>query len=391
MARTLDPIILTAGQTFKQQLDNPIQILALKITNKGIYDVQYSGFGVSGDIWLPAGTEWLFHHNGQNAGSIDLTAQNTGNVSPAPQAALLVTEYYSDEEIPKGTWPVSIPQSTVSANVSNVTTLTNTGNPTTLVVIKIQPSDAGSPVFQVDNAGNLILSGDNAGILTTFLQAVAGASPSLKLAAATLLTEILGNLKVDGTTELANTLTIDAGGATITGTVSVLAGSIGASSSVTANGGGSGFDGSNNVFAQTINSQNKTFQFNGVTILVGNANANDTFVKAQTSIGGVHMQTGTGLGIGFHAPDGTLTLENGSSALGKLKFADGSTMAEIHGFTGTGTGTFNHNCTKQPNNIQLTAHFNGSQTMGYDSEGASTVHVTSGAGGAWTGIAFVYN
>lgn len=68
---------------------------------------------------------------------------------------------------------------------------------------------------------------------------------------------------------------------------------------------------------------------------------------------------------------------------------------KIHGmsfFSGGGSGTFNHNLGVTPTTCLMTAHVNGSQTMGYDSETSTTVHVTTGFSEAWTGLAInAYN
>lgn len=60
-------------------------------------------------------------------------------------------------------------------------------------------------------------------------------------------------------------------------------------------------------------------------------------------------------------------------------------------FTGTTTGTYNHNLANTPNLVEVCQNAVGSQTMGADTYGATTVHVTSAAGNAFVGLAMDIN
>lgn len=57
-------------------------------------------------------------------------------------------------------------------------------------------------------------------------------------------------------------------------------------------------------------------------------------------------------------------------------------------FSGTGTGTVNHNMNggQTPTAFLLNTNASGSQTYGYDTVTSSTVHITAGGSLAWTGI-----
>ena len=58
-------------------------------------------------------------------------------------------------------------------------------------------------------------------------------------------------------------------------------------------------------------------------------------------------------------------------------------------FSGTGSGTFNHGLQATPNVICPTQNTVGSQTMGWDTANATSVHITAGNGAAWSAIALL--
>jgi len=96
-----------------------------------------------------------------------------------------------------------------TVNVPTPPAIKNDGNAPGTQFIEATPSDAASSTVVVKNDGTVTINGDNAGVLTTLLQLIAGASPAVKLAAAAVLTEALGNMKVDGTFESVGAATMD--------------------------------------------------------------------------------------------------------------------------------------------------------------------------------------
>ena len=58
-------------------------------------------------------------------------------------------------------------------------------------------------------------------------------------------------------------------------------------------------------------------------------------------------------------------------------------------FSGTGSGTFNHGLGATPNVVCPTQNTVGSQTMGWDTANATSVHITAGNGAAWSAIALL--
>lgn len=191
--------LLTVGQTMSLNLLNPVIPAYVKVTNKSPYDVQYSGFGVYGLDWLAAGTEYMLSGKVNSSGSLNLTAFNNTNVSPQQPGAVLITVYDANEPLPQGHWPVSIPFQTVqgSSTVTQANSVVNDGNSPGTTFISAQPSDVVgvNPTVTINNDGSILISGDNAGVLTQLLKLVAGASPEVILAASNVLTLLQGTFQ----------------------------------------------------------------------------------------------------------------------------------------------------------------------------------------------------
>ena len=150
--------------------------------------------------YCPAWTAMLYCVNASSV-NISWIAQSTLNAGGAPISQVLVEAYTNTETI-TGTYPAALVRSTNIGNASSVggtaSSIANTGNAPGSNLISAQPTDASSPTWSADISGNLTVNSDDAGVLTTLLQLIAGASPTVKLAAAGLLTEVLGTLQVDG-------------------------------------------------------------------------------------------------------------------------------------------------------------------------------------------------
>lgn len=195
--------VLSAAPGQRVETPIPVGLVALKVSNTSPYDLDFSGFGVIGDDVIPSGTEHLLFGYIYNSGTLITTLQNNRGISPAGNGVILLVAYYSQDEIPKGYWPVSIPTSAVQvSNVVTSNTLVNNGNNPGTTVINIQPSDATSPTVVMDNSGNFTIYSDNAGVLTLLLKLIAGANPAIQIGASTITTEILGNLLLDNNENL---------------------------------------------------------------------------------------------------------------------------------------------------------------------------------------------
>lgn len=131
---------------------------------------------------------------------VEWTIDSTLIVLSAPISLVMGTLYDAGEELP-GTYPFPLIR---QANIGNATPLSssttaivNTGNAPETSIISAQPSDASSATWAADNSGNLTVKCDNAGTLTTLLQLIAGASPEVIIAAAGVLTKVVGVLEAD--------------------------------------------------------------------------------------------------------------------------------------------------------------------------------------------------
>lgn len=262
---------------------------------------------------------------------------------------------------------------------TSATSIANSGNPPGTSIITAQPSDAASATWTADNSGNLTIKSDNVGTLSTLLQLIAGASPAVKLAAATIATEILGALNVDGAL-------------TVTGVSNLNGGVFTTSPTLT---GGKIFGTGGWTWVDFSNNSDFIITPNGGQVKINSGVLNATaglFTTSPTFTGGKIFGTGGWVWIDFSDNSNFIITPNGGRLkLGNnasIQFADGSLVNRIHGFNGTGSGTFNHSNGVTPNNVQLTTHQVGSQTMGYDSENSTNLHVTTGAGLTWTGLAF---
>lgn len=128
------------------------------------------------------------------------------NVTNAPPISLVMGELYSPQEQVEGTFPISLMHQTsvgnpVSTNVTGASTLVNTGNPSNTNVATVSSTAAAGNAFTLTNDGLMALLVTIAGALVqVFKTFEPGANGTiLQEGAATYVTEQLGNLLVDGT------------------------------------------------------------------------------------------------------------------------------------------------------------------------------------------------
>lgn len=277
-----------------------------------------------------------------------ITISNTAllnNVTSWPSSFIQFDAVGIGDSINTSVYPLTLPRLTnignpVNANVTNANALINTGNSNPQNIITVQPSDAASPTWLADSAGNLIIKSDVAGALKTLLQLISGANPQVLLSATGLLTEILGNLKVDGLIESTTNSGI------LFDVVATPIKWITALSSC-------------QILGDNLADQIDIDAPTGTRVLIINAN-------------GIQIQ-------------GTRNIDIGSSGTFKMRNSAG-TLTRLGDTSGTGTGTVNHNLGVSPDFMAITTHSVGSQTVGYDSETATQVHVTAAAGLAWFGF-----
>lgn len=148
------------------------------------------------NFYLPA---WYNRHFTGAAGNVNVlwqvhTVLNSGQV---PTSEVIIEAYYEGEEYPADGPLVRQANGNTNSTVSGANTVVNTTNVPGSNWLDIQPTDAASATFSADNSGNFSVFGDNAGILTSLLQLISGASPRVKLAAIGIFVEVLGNLEID--------------------------------------------------------------------------------------------------------------------------------------------------------------------------------------------------
>lgn len=151
----------------------------------------------TGPIWQPIGGISF---------PVTITPRLLSTNSNQPYSTILTGVLYMTGEQPSSTTPrplvrqAFIPNSVGTTTVGS--TLINNGNTPLTNIVHIQPSDASppnsNPTITMDNSGNVVIKSDNAGALTNLLQLIAGTSPEVIIAAANLLTQVVGNLEVDG-------------------------------------------------------------------------------------------------------------------------------------------------------------------------------------------------
>jgi hypothetical protein len=149
-------------------------------------------------MYLPA---WYHRHKCGATGSVNIQwdIHQILNQNNPPISEVVVEAFDAGETFPAdGPLVRATNVGNTTPLSSSTTAIANTGNPPGQAIITAQPSDAASATWSADNSGNLVIKGDNAGTLTTLLQLIAGASPAVKLAAASVSTEVLGDLQLDG-------------------------------------------------------------------------------------------------------------------------------------------------------------------------------------------------
>lgn len=211
---TFDPS-LTTSDTFNAGFPNGVGRIV--VYNESNVNLQLSWGSFS--TYCPAWTAMLYCISTSNV-NINWQQQSTLVSTGAPISQVIVEAFDNNETI-VGTFPAALVRqtnigNTVSTAMGGSTSLQNDGN-TQTTIIEATPSGAGSSTISIDNEGNVTIKGNNAGVLTTLLQLIAGASPAVKLAAAAVLVEALGNIKIDGTLTALGASSLDNGAITTDG------------------------------------------------------------------------------------------------------------------------------------------------------------------------------
>ena len=306
---------------------NPV---TCRLYNESSLGLQATFDNSAQSFYIPAGG-WIDTY--PKSGDTKLTFLVKYGISNPGVSSLLATYYYPGDQVPA--MPI-LGNSATQGNVNTVSnTLVNTGNPPlTPNVIKIQPSDASSPTWIADNSGNLTISGDNAGTLTQLFKLIAGASPEVILAALNILTLVQGSLQVNGIIGMNTT-------PTSSNELEVV----------------SNLDASRAILA------------------VGHSSTQSANI--------LEVQSSSGTTLFDVEPNGNVDVSATIECNDFRAGGSGNFLRQTNHFNGTGSGTFNHGLGTTPKIVIPMTHVSGSQTMGYDSENATQVHITAGAGLAW--------
>lgn len=346
-------------------------------------------------MYLPG---WYHRHKCGYSGDITWSLRTTLNSPNPPTSEVIVEMYVSGEHFPSDGPIVRQTNGSAEASVTSTNAIVNTGNPVLTSIISAQPIDAASPTWAADNSGNLTIKSDNAGTLTTLLQLIAGASPAVKLAAAAVLVECLGDVQVDGTTTLQGTLVAN-GQITLGSTAGIIGGThtlIGKTTAGDILDAGTTADtylkSLNNINLQVNGSTQVTVSSNGLRAVNGAVYGTDlsnTIIQSTGSSGSGNTRVQNTDHISLQVPGGSEQLgisSTGCTFSHSINFPVGS-IGQLSKFNGTGNGTVATGITN-PTAISFdpcTAS-GSSQTIGGTL--ASSSVVTTGAGLAWQGTAW---
>lgn len=136
---------------------------------------------------------------------LDWTIDSTLSAAGSPISLVMGSLYGANEELP-GTYPVSLFRqanigNTVTTAVGSANSVFNDNNGAGQTVVESTELNSPASNVFIDNQGNAYFAQYAAAAYTKLFQVIAGASagnPSIKMLAAGLLAEILGDLQVDG-------------------------------------------------------------------------------------------------------------------------------------------------------------------------------------------------
>ncbi len=390
------------------------------VYNESNVNVQLT-FSNNYTTYVPAWTAMLYCLHDLPSPLVTWSVYSQLTSSGAPISQVVIETFEVNEPVP-GTYPAPLVRQTNIGNaVQTVATgasfLLNNGQPPGTNIITATPSDAGSATWNADNSGNLTVKSDNAGTLTTLLQLIAGASPSVKLAATAVLTEALGNMKVDGTLESVGAATLDStlavtGTSTFTGDATfngagngitvtnngLISGTLTVTGDATFNGAGNSVTLAHNILVTgTASLENGAITTDGSgDIVLGNAASYQGKDSGGTARGILYVSSGnvtalqaasTSIEFRNNSGNAQITINTGGGS-GALTFGSGNgitwktgdTLSGTHTFTGTTTGTYTHGAGGTPFIVIPMTDVSGSQSMGYDTVTSTQVHITSAGG-----------
>lgn len=285
------------GVQINQQLPTTGRIAVVDIGNGTPFDLTYSGFGCPDQMIIEAGLKVRLHHEVLDTGKINILPVN--NVGVSGTGIINITVYFVTDVVPKGTYPVAIPVQIVSAKVSSVITLSNEGGAVGTEVIDIGTVN-NAKLIDIFN-DHFVWKVEQAGVAHQVLKGNASGVP-LQIGQAADITEVLGNLQVDGTATLNNGVAGDTVIVDATGNVNV---------------GHTNPSGANNVNVQG------SVRINGFLSMFDNGGTQRPFA---TSLAATNDNT-----IFTNANHGILHIMNSAETLDIATFADSSLVTNLLG------------------------------------------------------------
>ena len=409
---------LSSGTNQSANNLNTQGVQAYVIGNESPYTLVASakGTGVSKSIY-PGTVDYIDILAGFS-GSIDfaVTAKLSGTAT-WPSFFLQLDAVGVQDNLNRGAYPVPLPRQVNiggTVNTSSINALSNEGTAPTVLVIDIGDSNF-SQLLTINNDGSCVWSVDQSNVKHQVIKINTSLTP-LQLGQSGDITEILGNLTVDGTETVTGNVTQN-GTLTTNGAASLKAGltSTGGAQTITGNGNGTlhlgtvatgdvidttSASGSYDTFLKAGNilhiqipSGTDVWRFDGVGKLGVSASgdtldagfSNATYLKTRsTTSGTIHFQpiSGTDVATVINGSGGGVAIAQANTQ--GFTWFNNNFLPEISFFTGTGSGTYNH--TFNGSGESITPFWfapivsqAGSATQGYDSATSSQVHITLGA------------
>lgn len=218
MSIQLGPVSVSPGVLVKLGIINVGAVFAVKLSNSSPFDLTITGFGVQGSGTIPAGTEYMLDAKIENLGYLNILPVNNYNVSGT--GIVNADAYLVGENVPKGTWPITIPTQTVKTTVSGASTLSNEGTPPTAQVIDIGDSHFAG-LITINNDGTAVWSVDATGTVKhTIFRIVSNPATLFQISQAGDIVEFLGQLTVDQVFNL-NAVNIGTFNGSVSGSVTI--------------------------------------------------------------------------------------------------------------------------------------------------------------------------
>lgn len=249
------PLTLTANQTSTLTI-GAVGSANIVLANDSPFTVQVTFEGSGHNAWLLSGEVNSFDLSNfiGFSGNITMLASVVlPNAAQAPQFSVLATVYGTNEMPDNRSYPMFLSRvsnigNQVTTNVGGSNTLQNDNNAAASQFIEATETGSPGSNWLGLNDGTLKLSEWYLSTLTTLLQVLPGAPTPIKLAAIGRLVEVLGDLKVDGTT---TTNAINTGAATIFGLLEAKAG-LQSDTTTTLTGAVTATNASNNILASSV-------------------------------------------------------------------------------------------------------------------------------------------